>query len=304
MRHGATSALTVLVAAGVLAMPLGLAVSARPADPVASVSRAPVAGAAPTTPTRAPEPDPCGPEPRDAAGWSQLFDNLDGDWAGGDGSSSSRLPDGRVLWLFDDTVTGDVSPDGRRTGSVRLVHNSVLITSGSCAASLASGTEALPGDATTWLWPTHAVVTRAGSPATGTSVSVFAQRITRTGDGPFDFQRVATAVVDLEIAWGGSPVVGAVRDVSDATTLWGAAVVTQGSTTWLYGTRDAGRAPSGATCCWPGHRRAPPATGAPGATAPATAGRPGPRTPSSYAGARTASPRCSPGRWSAGAPCW
>lgn len=236
MRHGATSALTVLVAAGVLAMPLGLAVGARPLDPTAA--GAPSVSAAP--PTRAPEPDDCGAEPVDAAGWSRLFGGLDGDWAGGDGSSSSRLPDGRALWLFGDTVTGGASPDGRRTGSVRLVHNSVLLVAGACVSSVASGDEALPGDATTWLWPTHAVVTRVGDPATGTSVALFAQRIARTGTGAFDFRRVATAVAELEITWGGSATVGTVRDVSDATTLWGAAVVAQGSTTWLYGTRDAG----------------------------------------------------------------
>jgi hypothetical protein len=182
----------------------------------------------------------CGAEPRDAAGWAALFDGLEGDWAGGDGSSSTRLPDGRVLWLFDDTVTGAVSPDGRRTGDVGLLHNSVLITSGTCVRSAASGVEALPGRGTTWLWPTHAVVTRAGSPSTGSTLLVFAQRITRTGEGPFDFRRVATSVVDLQVAWDGPVTVGAVRDVAGPTVLWGAAVVVHGSTSWVYGTRDAG----------------------------------------------------------------
>lgn len=234
MKHGATSALTVLVAAGALAMPAALVLGGRPgpAAPVPS-SPAPRASAAATVPG-------CGAEPRDAAGWAALFDGLDGDWAGGDGSSSTRLPDGRVLWLFDDTVTGTVSPQGRRTGAVSLVHNSVLVTSGTCVRSAASGTEALPGRGSTWLWPTHAVVTRAGSPATGTGVVVFAQRVARTGAGPFDFRRVATAVIDLHVGWDGPVTVGAVRDIAGPTTLWGAAVVAQGRTTWVYGTRDAG----------------------------------------------------------------
>jgi hypothetical protein len=187
----------------------------------------------------------CGAEPRDAAGWAALFDGLEGDWAGGDGSSSSRLPDGRVLWLFDDTLTGSTDDDGLRTGPVGLVHNSVLLTSGTCATSVAHGVEALsddvlPGGAATWLWPTHAVVTDPGDPVTGTRVAVFAQRITRTGSGPFDFRRVAASVVDLRVDWGGEVHVGGVRDIAGPTTLWGAAVVAAGATTWIYGTRDAG----------------------------------------------------------------
>jgi hypothetical protein len=184
---------------------------------------------------------PCGAEPHDAAGWAALFDGLQGDWAGGDGSSSTRLPDGRVLWLFGDTVTGGASADGRRTGVVGLVHNSVVITAGTCATSVASRIDALPGTTSTWLWPTHSVVTRAGGPRTGTSVTVFAQRITRTGPGAFDFRRVATTTVALEVAWGGRATVGAVQDIAGPTTLWGAGVLVDGPTTWVYGTRAAGR---------------------------------------------------------------
>lgn len=237
MRHGATSALTALVAAGALAMPFGLVASARPAD--APATPAP-SSALPVAAASSPGRDACGAEPRDAAGWGALFGSLQGDWSGGDGSSSSRLPDGRVLWLFDDTVTGAVAPTGRRVGPVGLVHNSVLVTSGTCVTSAASGVEAIPGRSASWLWPTHAVVTRRGDPATGTSVTVFAQRIVRTGPGAFDFRRVATSVVDLRVAWGGGVSVGRVRDVAGASTLWGAAVVVAGATTWLYGTRDAG----------------------------------------------------------------
>jgi hypothetical protein len=215
-------------------MPAGLALGGRAGTdaPTTSSTAQPreVATAAPA----------CGAEPHDAAGWAALFDGLQGDWAGGDGSSSTRLPDGRMLWLFGDTVTGGVSADGRRTGEVALVHNSVVITAGTCATSLASRTEALPGSAGTWLWPTHSVVTRAGDPRTGTSVTVFAQRVARTGPGAFDFRRVATTTVALEVAWGGRAAVGAVHDIAGPGTLWGAGVLVQGGTTWVYGTRDAG----------------------------------------------------------------
>jgi hypothetical protein len=222
-----------VVAAGVLAMPVSLLLERGPVPTrtaPSSTAAGPVAAARPA----------CGDEPRDAAGWSSLFGSLDGDWAGGDGSSSTRLPDGRVLWLFGDTVTGSTGPDGRRSGTVGLVHNSVLITTGTCVTSLASRVDALPGDATTWLWPTHAVVTRAGRPGSPSSVVVLAQRVARTGNGAFDFRRVSTVVVELVVAWSGPARVGRVRDVAGPDVLWGAAVLTQGSTTWVYGTRDAG----------------------------------------------------------------
>src|SRR5947199_4739897 len=36
--------------------------------------------------------------------WQKAFDNLNSDtWSGGDQTASTRLPDGRVLWLFGDT---------------------------------------------------------------------------------------------------------------------------------------------------------------------------------------------------------
>jgi hypothetical protein len=211
-------------------MPLGLALRAAP-EPSAPVAVAPD--------SRLPEVDRCGAEPRDAAEWADLFDHLDGDWAGGDGSSSTRLPDGRLLWLFGDTVTGAVGRDGRRSGAA-LVHNSVLVTTGTCVVSAAGRVAALPGDAGTWLWPTHAVVTRAGAPGTPSTVTVLAQRIARTGPGAFDFRRVATSVVDLKVGWGAQVTVGVPRDVADGEVLWGAAVAVDGGTTWVYGTRDAG----------------------------------------------------------------
>lgn len=43
---------------------------------------------------------------------------------GADGASTLRLPDGRILWLFADTVVGTLK-DGRRNGP--MIHNSIAI---------------------------------------------------------------------------------------------------------------------------------------------------------------------------------
>ena len=181
--------------------------------------------------------DRCGPEPTTGAGWERLFDSLRGSWSGGDGAASLRLPDGRMLWLFGDTFTGSVRSDGSRGSDSRMVHNSLVVTSGSCASVLLTATDALPGRAGTWVWPTAGVVSARGAPGHASSVTVFAQRVRRTGNGAFDFERVGTAVATLTVPWSGVPTVGPVRDLPRNRTLWGAALLPDGATTWIYGTR-------------------------------------------------------------------
>lgn len=177
----------------------------------------------------------CGAEPTDAAGWQRMWDSQSGTWAGGDGASSTRLPDGRLVWLFGDTFVGGVDAAGRRAPGTRLVRNSVAVTNGTCIDVLPTAHDALPGRAGSWLWPTHAVVT--GSTGSQTRVEVFAQRVSRTGTRPWDFHRSGTAVVSVTVATHGAPVVSAVRDLPSSEVLWGAAVLTEGATTWVYGTR-------------------------------------------------------------------
>jgi hypothetical protein len=80
-------------------------------------------------------------------------------------------------------------------------------------------------------------VVAAGRPGATSRLAVFAQRVVRTGTGTWDFRRTGTAVTSLQVPWRGTPVVGAVRDLPASRVLWGAAVVAQGATTWVYGTR-------------------------------------------------------------------
>ena len=179
----------------------------------------------------------CGAEPTSGAAWERLFDSLRASWTGGDGAASVRLPDGRVLWLFGDTFTGSVRSDGSRGGDARMVHNSIVVTAGSCASVLPTTTDALPGHAGTWLWPTAGVVSTYGARGSASVVTVFAQRVRRTGAGAFDFERVGATVARLRVPWGGTPSLGGVSDLSPSATLWGAGLVADGATTWIYGTR-------------------------------------------------------------------
>ena len=179
----------------------------------------------------------CGPEPTDAAGWQGLFDGLTTGWSGGDGAASIRLPDGRLLWLFGDTFTGSVSADGRRGSDARIVRNSMVVTDGSCAAVVTPGRAALPSSDGTWLWPTAGAVTSAEREGLPSVVTVVAQRLRRDAHDALGFARTGTAVVRVTVPWGGMPVVGDVSDLPRSEVLWGAGLVVDGATTWIYGTR-------------------------------------------------------------------
>ena len=218
-----------LLAAPAAARVLGDDVTARPAN-----------GATPEFRSTPRATATCGAEPTSAAGWERLFDAQSGSWSGGDGAASVRLDDGRRLWFFGDTFVGDVSPNGRRSDSTRIVRNSAVITDASCVEPVSTRHDFLPGRAATWLWPTVATVT--GTAGDGAAVvRVFAQRLAADAASGFGFRRVGVTVATLRVPAHGTPAVVAMRDLPASDVLWGAAVLREGATTWVYGTRDPGR---------------------------------------------------------------
>lgn len=190
----------------------------------------------PAPPAAAEQAQRCGPEPTDAAGWNRLFGDLDGDWAGGDAALSVRLADGRLLWVFGDTMTGRVGRDGRRAPGAGIVRSSILVTDGTCVTSAAPRRTALPGTGSTWLWPTSVLLQRS-TRAGGSTVVVFAQRMRSTGTGAWSFARVGAAAVELTVAPHGAVTIGRARDLPGSAVLWGAGTVARGTTTYVYGTR-------------------------------------------------------------------
>lgn len=179
----------------------------------------------------------CGPEPRDAAGWARLFESAQDRWSGGDGASSTRLPDGRLLWVFGDSFSGTLTVDGRRPASTRTAHNAVVVTDGGCLTSVSPGRDALPAGPGTWLWPTHSVVVSSSRRAA--HVVVFAQRLARDSSDALGFVRTGAVAVHLEVPLGGMPGVVGWADLPASATLWGAGTAQDGATTWIYGTRAA-----------------------------------------------------------------
>ena len=59
--------------------------------------------------------------------YDAVFERISG-WTGGDGAYSIALNDGRILWMFGDTLVGRVQ-NGRRLDS-RLINNSAAIQTG------------------------------------------------------------------------------------------------------------------------------------------------------------------------------
>jgi hypothetical protein len=107
----------------------------------------------------------CAPS-RDASGLNAVFSSDIGPMVGADYQRSFPLPDGRVLWLFQDAFLRTSS------GSIRLAHNAGLVQRGRCFRVLHAGSAGNPTSwigarKTTperrWFWPLGGTVARDGS---------------------------------------------------------------------------------------------------------------------------------------------
>lgn len=158
----------------------------------------------------------------------RLFDAAPGGVVGGDYQRATSLPDGRVLWTFQDA---EVRLPG---GGTRLVHNIGMVQDGACFRVLMGGTPDAPtpwlfGSRTTpfvrWFWPLGAELGADGH------LYVFAAEMIERGPGYLArTEPVATAVaiVDattLEVRSTGRP-----ADASAA--LYGFSI--ESDRTWTY----------------------------------------------------------------------
>ena len=110
------------------------------------------------------------------------------EWASADESVPINLPDGRVVWVFDDTSVGKVSSNGTLNASNTVVHNSFVVQTGACFAPRMGGAplarrSLIPDPASNqWYWPTSGVVD-----TTSNVLRVFMLHEQRTGSGAFAF---------------------------------------------------------------------------------------------------------------------
>lgn len=176
--------------------------------------------------------------------YEALFQRNQG-WTGGDGVFSVGLDPNRVLWLFGDTLIGEVK-EGRHIDAV-LVNNSVAIQKGKeplttgitfyYGEAVKGKPEAFlrPSDGVGWFWPYHGVRTKDG-------LFLFLIQVERTDGLPgFDFRAVATwlgkvsnpddppeswQVSQQKIPWSGE------------NRLWGSSVLVKGKDCYIFGTVD------------------------------------------------------------------
>jgi hypothetical protein len=176
------------------------------------------------------------------ADFRAMFDSQGAGWAGGDATYSLRLPDGRTLWIFNDTLVNTADEQGRATGTEGFVRNSVVVQDGSSLTTVVSGTPqqptsflSPPGHPDEWYWPEHAAVE-------GSSLLLFMNRMHRTpAGGPWGFASAGSDMVQLSLA--NLAVEGVRHLATQANVTWGTWVMDTGPFTYVYGMED-GRAPT------------------------------------------------------------
>lgn len=163
-------------------------------------------------------------------------------WQAGEIGASARLSDGRLVWVFGDTVR---RPEIRP----RLVANSMLVSSGTCVSQLLTGARGpvVPDSADgTVHWPMSVVVL---PPTDGNQeeIVVLCARTRRGSGGTLDFQFRGTTAAVFPVGEDGVPrlseLVQVTPDDADADQVnWGAAATVAGDRVYVYGTRSTGEA--------------------------------------------------------------
>jgi hypothetical protein len=162
------------------------------------------AGCVPQVSTPPPPPQPvaefCAPSaPNSPTSYQDAFDGLRHtytEWASADESVPVALPDGRVVWIFDDTSVGHVQPDGTLDPSNSVASNSFVVQAGACFTPELGGaplarTSLIPSPGPNeWYWPTSGVVDAANN-----QLLVFVLHVERTGSNSLDF-----TILDVRVA--------------------------------------------------------------------------------------------------------
>jgi hypothetical protein len=201
-----------------------------------------------TVHAEAPVPSVLNAEP--APEWDAKFAGKRG-WIGGDGVYSAVLGPRRLLWLFGDTLLGEVK-DGGRAGAV-MVNNTAAIQDGYGAdAPLRfvtgrgkGGKPAAfltPPDGKGWFWPQAAI-------RVGIRLFLFLPQVEKTAEpGAFGFRHVGQwlAVVDNP---DDRPESWRVKQLRVPFALfkpgrersWGSAILAEGEHLYVYGYREQGK---------------------------------------------------------------
>lgn len=171
------------------------------------------------------------------ASLDRMLDRGPGGLVAADYQRATRLPDGRILWLFQDaTVELPPPPPGAAPETHRLLHNVGIVQSGSCFTLLRGGTTTDPRP---WLFPTQTVPfghwfwpldAEMGSDG---RIYVFVAEMVEQGSSylqvttPLSTRAVAVDTASLRPIWYGGP--------GDGTaSLYGFSITSDARWTYLY----------------------------------------------------------------------
>ncbi|MEL6890737.1 MAG: hypothetical protein AAFP84_04020 [Actinomycetota bacterium] len=168
----------------------------------------------------------------------RMFDGDPGGIVGADYPRTLALPDGRVLWTFQDPIVRDTA------GALHNLHNIGIVQDGACFDLLRSGTSAAPAPwllATqtiperAWFWPLDMTLS-----ADGTTVHVFLAQMFEDDDGTYLNRATPNSVVVVDVdattlGVRGGPSTPPWGGLASDPTLFGWSVETAGNHTYLFG---------------------------------------------------------------------
>lgn len=180
--------------------------------------------------------------PSTAAALNAMFNNYGdtaGRWAGGDSTASVTLPDGRVVWLFSDTLLGPVNANHSLPGSTPMVSNTMMVTdtAGQLVSTLTGGTAQSPlalvttGVANESYWVADATVS-------GSQLQVLLNRYRKVGPEALDVQMIGTALATFALP--ALTFTGVTELPLGSDVAWGSAILEDGSYTYIYGSELGG----------------------------------------------------------------
>lgn len=160
------------------------------------------------------------------------YGNTSGAWSGADSTASVELPDGRIAWLFSDTMLGEVNDDFTRPQGSPMINNSIIVQNGSVLTTRHGGTAAVPeslvkaNQAGEFLWVADGVVENG-------ALKILFNRYAKTGDGALDVTLRGTTLATLSLP---ALTVTSVVDLPlGTTTAWGNALLEADGYTYIYG---------------------------------------------------------------------
>ena len=182
--------------------------------------------------------------PASAAAYQAVFSTRGPVWAGGDGAAPVALPDGRVLWLFGDTIIGGVGATAKLVGSWHLIHSSFLVQTGRCFAVVVGSptgtrTSVIPeASGGRWYWPNSGYYDPVSN-----RVVLFAYEVMSDPTQPAGWQWKVTKMVEVRLSYPSLDVVGVQPlpfSVAAGAPMLGATTIVDAGWVYVYGASTSG----------------------------------------------------------------